>query len=464
MSASAPVLGSISPRLHTPARGLLTKRSTLGYDALRFWRDELKFQPMPHQRWLILNLEALNPDSTPTFRSGLVTMARRNGKTQFSVAYSLWCLSRGRSVLFSSASLATARETWQQVCDGADDMGWKFKARGANSQESVTVGRASFSVLSNNRNAARGRGAQVIIVDELRAHENFDSLSAIESCTSTYPDAKLLYFSNAGDRRAVPLARYRALGLSGEEPSFFLAEWSSRPECPIDSVEDWRMANPALGRTIQVGTLRAAMGTKPPAVFRVEELNSGVTDLKAAITGAAWAACLDPGTLDGFRDRIALGFDVSTDSDHATLVAAAVLPDGKVRVETVAAWDSLHEARTDLPGLIDQIQPIGVGWVPGGAVNAMAPTLKAIRTQVELTGGEVTGMCVDLAARIDSGRLLHSGDDLLGSQITTSAKYRVGDSWRFDRAGSQTDASYAMAAAVRLAANGDDPEIGLFFV
>jgi hypothetical protein len=58
--------------------------------------------------------------------------------------------------------------------------------------------------------------------------------------------------------------------------------------------------------------------------------------------------------------RVALCVDVSPDSLHATLYAAAVQADGRARVEVVKAWDGKDctgQLRRELPGLVKRVKP-----------------------------------------------------------------------------------------------------------
>jgi hypothetical protein len=142
--------------------------------------------------------------------------------------------------------------------------------------------------------------------------------------------------SNAGDDESVVLNQLREAALSGRDESLFLAECSAPDVCELD---DWRaiaQANPALGHTVSPQAIKSALDTDPPNVYRTEVLGQRVDQLDGAV--APWRACADPtGSLDGVRSRVVLCLNVTPELDHVTLAAAAVLDDGRVRTEIVAA-------------------------------------------------------------------------------------------------------------------------------
>ena len=123
---------------------------------------------------------------------------------------------------------------------------------------------------------------------------------------------------------------------------------------------------------------RAGMYTK----FLTEQMCIRVRRLNPAIDPTKWTACKEPGTLDGLRNRVALCLDVSLDERHATLCAAAVMDDGRARVEVVKAWDGhgcTVQLAAELPGLVARIRPKVLGWFPSGPAAGLAADLKSRR-------------------------------------------------------------------------------------
>ncbi|WP_157751389.1 hypothetical protein [Actinoplanes derwentensis] len=70
----------------------------------------------------------------------------------------------------------------------------------------------------------------------------------------------------------------------------------------------------------------------------------------------------------------------------------------------------------------------------------------------EFKGDQLCSAAMELADQVAAGRISHSGDELLTTQLLSAARLNVGDGWRFGRKGDiDCDSSYALSFAVRLA-------------
>lgn len=456
---SGPV-GSAEPRVYTPPARRLTKHATLGHEAAEFMEDILGMTLLPWQRWWLLHALEVRPGGGFRFRTVVTLVGRQNGKTTLLKGLALWLLymGRGRLVLGVAQSLDIAREAWQGSVDLAQadpDLRAEIETvRRTNGEQELrltTGGR--YRIAAASRSAGRGLSVDLLILDELREHRTWDAWGALSKTTLARPDALIVGISNAGDDESVVLNHLREAALSGADPSIGLFEWSAEDGCDLDDPKAWAQANPGLGHTVTAAAIRSALTTDPPAVFRTEVLCQRVDALDSAIAPDAWRACSDPeATMDGLRNRVALCLDVAPDLGHATLVAAAVGKDDRVRVEVVAAWDSTTALREELPGLVERIRPKLLGWFPGGPAAALAADLRGMRTGVEIKAADVPAICQGLAEAVTARRLIHSADPLLTAQASAASRLHSGDGWRFARRGAgNVDAVYAAAGAVHLA-------------
>ncbi|SDS78921.1 hypothetical protein [Actinoplanes derwentensis] len=244
-----PVLGYTLPRLFTePKVSLLTRRTTLGYEVIEFGQ-RIGINVLPWQRWWLLHFLELNPDGTLRFKRALLLVSRQQGKSFLCSLLALWILSRGRTVLYSSTTIDTAKEQWEITADYAEDhpeyFGGEVKLRKPNGQYAIECPglKCKYKIVSAGRRGGRGlSGVGLVLVDELREHMDFDALNAVESTTLSVPDALLVMLSNAGDVRSVVLNHWRAVAQSGEDPELFYAEWSAADGSEIDDVEALRQA------------------------------------------------------------------------------------------------------------------------------------------------------------------------------------------------------------------------------
>jgi hypothetical protein len=483
LEGSPRVLGVTEPRLWTPPLRELTPDTSYGFEVVEWARDTLGRPLDPWQEWLAVHGGEMLPDGRPRFRVVLVLVARQNGKTELLVVLSLWWqfVQAVPLILGTSTKLDYARESWLKavrLVERTPALGelrgskWKREANGE--QESWTLRDARYKIAASNAEGGRSLTISRLILDELRQHHSYSSWDAAEPAASPM-DAQIWALSNAGDDRSVVLNDLREAALefidTGEgDPRLGLFEWSAPEDADPTDVQALAQANPNLGRrgtdadTLLATARRAvAKGGEALAGFKTERMCIRVKMLDPAIDPGAWQACLDRGDLSRARSRVALCLDVAPDLLHATLVAAAVLPDRRVRVEPVAAWDgpsALNEVRRDLPGWIAKVRPQAFGWLPAGPAAALAADLKdrgvpgwpPKGVTVEEIRGEVAAVCMGFAELVTAGQIAHSGDPLLDAQVAGAERLRTGDVWRYSRRGQgHVDAVYGAAGAVHLA-------------
>ncbi|MEC3975094.1 terminase [Amycolatopsis sp. H20-H5] len=482
--ASKPLIGRTQARLFTKPLRRLTRTSTRGYEVIDFARDVLGEPLLPWQEWLVIHALELLADNTFRFRTVISLVARQNGKTHLSKVLALWRLyvDGARLVLGAAQDLSIAQEVLELANDTIDEVPELaaeklayIRANGKEALKLTTGGR--YLIRASNRKAGRGLTVDHLTMDELREQRNWAAWGALSKTTMARARGQIWCLSNAGDDQSVVLNHLRAaagvelvdgVDVMGEarDPSIGLFEWSAPLGCEIDDEDAWAQANPSLGHTMGVAAIRSAMGTDPVEVFRTEVLCQKVDQLNSAVDLVAWAACKDPlGTMDDLRERIMLCLDVAPDGQHVTVVAAAETPDGRVRVEPVAAWKSTEDARIELPALIARIAPAALAWFPAGPAAALAAELRPPESKtterrarstgpqyVELTGAAVAEACQGFADLVAARRVLQPGDPLLDAHIAGAQKYGVGDGgWRFVRRGAgHVDAAYAAAGAVHV--------------
>lgn len=464
------LLGATEPRIFTaPLRKgrkgpcgcgcALTAKTSLGFEAARFAEEVVGLVLLPWQRWLLVHLLELRSDGRFRFQRAVILVGRQNGKTHLVKVLGLYMLFMGRAqlVLGAAQSLDIAREAWAgavEIAQDVEDLAAEVETvRFANGEQCMTlVNGARYRITAASRGAGRGLSVDLLILDELREHRSWDAWSALSKTTTARPNALVVGISNAGDDQSVVLNSLRSTALAGEDETLGLFEWSAPDGCELDDPAAWAAANPGLGRTVSESAIRSAMMTDPPAVFRTETLCQRVDALDAAIDLASWAAGADvSANLGAVRSRVAACVDVAVDSGHVTLAGAAVLDDGRVRVEVLGAWTSTAAARRELPGLLGRIRPARTGWFPSGPAAELGVNLREL-AEVELKGTEVVEACQEFASLVAARQVLHGNDPLLNAHVAGTAKLRTGDGWRFSRKGAgHVDAAYAAAGAVRIA-------------
>jgi hypothetical protein len=434
----------------------------MGFDVIDWLENDLNQTLFPHQKWLYIHALEYQPGTTLLrFRHVLCLMARRNAKTHSLTFLTAYQMTHGvRSVLNSSASLDTARESFLDLENLFLDHPSAFgpvKARHVNGQLEINLPRfnSRYKLVAANRRGGRGLNAGLAVADEIREMRDWESYDALEPTTIAVRNSQFWMLSNAGDVQSVVLNAVRARALEGAE-HLFIAEWSAPEKCQLDDRAAWALANPLMNRMWDESSLEASMN-KPAASFRVENLCMFVPSLSEAIPTQAWANCLDPIPFTKEqRARTVLGIDISPDGRNISVVAAVKLTDLRIRVEGVATYQSSQHMRQELPELLKAIRPVKVAWFPEGA-GAIATDLKGLKANVELSGRQVFSCCQELADLVKAGRIAHNGDALLTEQIVSTRKLTSGSGWKFDRRGGNCTAAYATAGAIHLARKLPDP-------
>jgi hypothetical protein len=455
--------GRTEPRLWTPPLRKLSRATSRGYAVIDF-ASSLGVQLMPWEKWVLVHGLERRKGGGYRFRTVLVLCSRQNGKTTVAKVLSLWrMVNEASTILGTSTSLEYSRDAFVATVELAEESMPDDVAKvkyGALDTSMVLHNRSRYRVAAANRRGGRSLSVDLAILDELREHQSWDAWGAASGTTTARPDPQIWCLSNMGDDLSIVLNSHRdaALGFieSGEgDDTMALFEWSGEEECDLDDRQAWRQANPALGYTISEASIASKLASNPPSVFRTEHLCQRVATMDTAVDVSAWQAGADLGTLDGLRDRVALCLDVALDLNHVTLVAAAVAHDGRVRAEVVAAWESVSEARSELPGWLAKVKPRAFGWFPKGPGAALATDLKGVRNAEPIKSEDIVTVCQSLSEQVSARRVLHSNDPLLAAQLAGTSRVWVGDGWRFARKGGvgHCDAVYALAGAVHLARN-----------
>lgn len=516
------MLGSTTPRLWTPPLRELTPDTSAGFDHIEFARDVVRRPLDPWQDWLTIHAGELLPDGRPRFRIVIVLVARQNGKTETPVILSLYWqfVESVPLILGTSTKLDYAKESWgkakslaEKVARRKDQIGDDFRSRmtkprwyreANGEQESWALvdpeepdgDRSRYKIAANNPKGGRSLTIDRLVLDELRQHHDYSAYNAAEPATSAVWDAQIWALSNAGDDNSVVLNDLRDAGvefiewwdehgnagvaellLAGQHPQGMpgdyrmgLFEWSAPEDADPLNIHALAQANPNLNRRIDGEALlakaRRAVDKGGAALtgFKTEYMCIRVKKLDPAVEPGAWRRCLDVGSLAAARSRVALCVDVSVDELHATLAAAAVMADGRTRVEVLAAWEGLgctDRMRRDLAGHLTRVRPQAFGWLPNGPAAALAAFLKARKgrpgwppsgVSVEEIRGEASAVCMGFAEQVKSVQIAQSDDPLLNDHVGGAERLmRSGNTWVFVRKDGHCDAAYAAAGAVHLA-------------
>jgi hypothetical protein len=490
LTSSAPdaPLGHTEPRLATPPLRELTEDTSYGFDVIWFAEHVLGVPLDPWEQFAAIHLGELLPDGRPRFLTVLIIVARQNGKTWLCVVLTLYWLfiERQTLVLGTSTNLAYAKESWVKACDLAEDVpdlaaeiAPKGIRKAAGEECLTTTYGCRYKIAASNRRGGRSLTIHRLILDELREHDDWSAWGAATNAMNAVPDAQGVAITNMGDDSSIVLDSLRDAAIqyleTGEgDPRLCILEWSAPAGSDPTDVDALAAANPNLGRRISLDSLlgqarRAELnGGEELTTFKTEVMCMRVHALNPAIDPDRWDAggTDTPTPLAAHRDRLALCLDVSLDGSHAALLGAAVLPDGRVHVEVVEAWEGhgcLKALRAELPDLVRKVKPRALGWFPKGPAAAVTADLAARKgprkgvwpprgVKLEALTAEVPAVCMGAAELVKSGEVVHPKDPMLDQHVRQAQKLRSGDAWVFGRRGvGPIDGTYALAGAIHLA-------------
>lgn len=479
------------PRLWTPPLRELTPDTSVGWHQADFARNVLCKPFDPWQDWLVKHAGELLPDGRPRFRKVIVLVSRQNGKTHVPVVLSVYWMfvQRWPLVLGTSTKLDYAQESWEKAIklikpikslwSQVPKRGGVRRANGE--QHLITEHDTRYKIAASNEEGGRSLTIDRLVLDELRQHHDYSAVSASVPAMNACVYGQAWALSNAGDDRSVVLNDWRDAALKYIEtgvgdPRVGLFEWSAPDGSDPLDLGALAQANPNLGYRLDpdvlLGDATTAIeaGGKALAAFKTECMCMRIVAYDPAVDPEAWKACFVDGDLAGLRSRVACCVDVSADGLHATLVAAALMPDGRVRVEVVEAWSgptAVTDMTRDLPALLRRVKPQAFGWFPGGPAAAAAARLANRKGRrawpppgvtVEEIRGEVTAVCMAFAADVDGGLIAHANDPLMNAHVGDAQKLYQGDVWRFQRMAAKKgapvehcDCSYATAGAAHIA-------------
>jgi hypothetical protein len=489
MTGRSRLVGSEVPRIYTPPLRPLTARTSLGFAAVEFAEDVCEVTLYPWQKWLLIHALELHPDGGFRFRTIVVLVARQQGKSMLSVILSLFFMYvlRRELVIGTAQDLDVAEEIWQEAIDLIEETpdlnALKEKVVRVNGKKSLELKTGErYKVKAANRRAGRGLSGELILLDELREHQSFDSWGAITKTTIARPDAQVWALSNAGDATSVVLRYLRkkaheaigdpdgfaAEGLLADEAegddldeaddaTLGIFEWSARPGAETKDRQAWADANPALGHgLVTERTLASAEATDPEWVFRTECLcqwSDG--SLVGPYPPGVWEAGVDRESKIRKKSDLVFGLDVSKEFTRAYIAVAGWRKDGIPHVELVAAADRTNwvvdwfEKRLKSGEYPNGMKVVIQGR--GAPVSSLADELGAIKGLDLLfwQGSELgigTGAFYNAVCLPEGGGLRHLPSPPLDLAAATADTKPSGDSWLWDRNKSATDIAPLIAA------------------
>jgi phage terminase large subunit-like protein len=356
------MMGYTEPRIFTPPLRELTPETSLGFAAIDYAKEVLGETLYPWQEWaLIHSLEIvgeLGKEWRFRFRTVLFLISRQNGKTKLSKVIASFFLNvlYIDSVFGTSLSLDKAEEVWEDVVNDQDTIPELHAdivriSRTNGNKRLILTGLRQYKVGAPTRRAGRGDSNDLVMLDELREHRDWETWSAAAASTNAKPNGLIVCFSNAGDPDSIVLRQLRSeaiakiegteavdFGGNVDEDTLGLFEWSAPDGAETDDIEALAQANPALGYGfVTERALMANRQTFPENKFRSECMCQQVeTILPQPFPDGAWDAGVDVASFIAGESELFYGIDLSADRRFTSIGVCGLREDGNWHVEIAA--------------------------------------------------------------------------------------------------------------------------------
>lgn len=443
------------------------------------------FAPDPEQELVLDGMFAMDKHDRSVAFEVCIICSRQNLKTgvlKQGGLGDLFLMDR-RLVVFSAHQFSTVQEAFRdfdELITGSDYLRKRvkniYRGNGDESIELLSGARMVFK--TRTKGGGRGLSGEVVNLDEGFALQAMH-MGALLPTLSAQPDPQVRYGSSAGLADSVVLRALRDRGRAGKDKRLAYYEWCApdpavicevgakcehslvTPGCGFDEPENWRKANPQLGRRIRTDYIAAERRALPPEEFGRERLGLWDKPLEgvASISYGDWTNCGDPKSI--VLDPLVVGIDVRPDLAGASIAVSGRRADGlnhgelakKVGngelVDRLVAMFSGTE--NDLIKLVIDRSSPAAGYIQ--ALTERGFSIEKIprpgEWPIQLIGaGEYAQACVGLASDIRDGKWRHFDQEPLNAAVRGARQTALADAWKWSRRDSTVDISPLIAVTL----------------
>lgn len=442
------------------------------------------FPPDPEQELALDVLFAIGENGLPLVFEFADICTRQNMKTGlFKQAALGWLyITEEHTVVWSAHEMGTTKEAFRdlvELIEGCSHLSKRlapgpsngiYRGNGDESIELATGQRALFRARTHK--GGRGLTGDKLILDEafalLAVH-----MGAIMPTMTARPHSQVVYGSSAGNANAAILRGIRDRGRAGGSASLGYMEYCAPKGgcadeacthlfgvegCALDDRENWRIANPALGRRITVAKLAALRESLPPVEFAREHMGwweePSVAELPL-ISEETWRDLRDRESQP--NDPVAFGLYLSQDRSVAAIAVAGRRKDFKIHIEIVPA--AKGGDRDSLPGtawiaprlkqLADQFNPCAVVVDSFSAAASLIPAITEAGVEVVTTSAsDMAKACGQFYDAVAEDEIRHLGARPLQAAVCAAKKRNLRDAWAWDRSDPNADITQLVAATL----------------
>jgi phage terminase large subunit-like protein len=438
--------GAKLPRLHTP---WINGKSRV--DEIAQLAEAIGQPLLEWQRLILSDMCSVDENNMFIKKSSLFICARQSGKShmlRMRVLAGLFCFGE-QNILIMSSQRQMASKSLEiiagiiernpfllaQVRGGNIDKAYK---RTNGNERIILESGAEVKVVAATIDSSRGMTADMVWIDELR-DVGVEALDASKSTTLTRANSQRFYTSNAGHKESLVLNEMRERSLVKAPKSVGYYEYSAPDNCDIWDRSAWAAANPSLGTLITEAAIEEIVSTSTYAATMTETLCKWIGTDTSPWNPGSWEECADVGLVMSPGMYTMFAFDIEPHAGrHASLVAGAILPDGRIGLSLVKTWES--DRAIDQLKIAADIKTYCDEWMPKNVLfdkftgQGIADRLHNSGVKVEdCSGSAFYNACSTFKDCIDNRRVVHGDQPSLNEAMDNVAAKTQEYGWRIIR-------------------------------
>lgn len=388
-----------------------------------------------------------------------VIVPRQNGKTSLLSVLAALYLTKGLKVLYAAQSREQAYNPWVEAVDRIEwgMPGLITKVVRGNGREWASASTGGHLRLGTPKaKSIRGSVIDLVLLDEaLELDPEF--VATIRPTQTTRPMAQIWYLSSAGHANSTVLRRVRTQAIAARKPNTTaLFEWAASPEAAVNhwKKEVWHSCIPTLGLEggAEIEVIEDAYQDMTAEEFAREYLGRWSEQHDdQPINPSQWAKARGKGDNGKFDGAIALGIDVAVGQQSASIAAAGMSSNGRLRIELIdhrpgTTWlpkriQELCKRHRPIAVIADEKSPAAVLF--DDLVRYGWPLEKIDHNTQTRAASRIVGM-------LEAGNLEIGDAPPLDLAAQTALRRTIGAAWAFKRGLQEADVTPLVASVLAL--------------
>lgn len=373
-----------------------------------------------------------------------LSVPRQNGKTLITsgriasgmIMFSEW-------VLYTAHLQKTATETFMELKGLFESKGlakYVKEIKCALGREQIILkngGRVQF--VARTRNGGRGLHGDCLVFDEAQELTNEQQASFLPAISAS-KNPQTIYLGTPPDENCTGnvFRKIRERALNGESDSTAWTEYSVEEIGDTSDKDRWASCNPALGKRMQLGTIKAEWEQMDADTFARERLGwwSPVNNAQDwAVDKAKWEACASETQRP--EGKTAYGIKFTPDGSTVALCGAVCPENGVARISLIETRTTAHGIQWLADWLNERYKKASCVVIDGRngvdfLIGKIKDTWKLKNSVIRPGGRDVVAAASQLVQEINEQTVSwYRHQEILDESATTAVKRPISGGWGF---------------------------------